>query len=271
MTVPWTRYVALGDSFTEGMSDEDPQRPDHYIGWADRLAGDLARRVDPVGPPLAYANLAVRGRLLADIVGPQLDAALDLGPDLVSLIGGGNDCLRPGADTERLAADLEQAVIRLRQSGADVLLGVPVDPRDSPFVRRTRGTVAAFAMHTWSIARRHGCHVLDLWGFAPLRDWRMWAPDRIHLTSEAHARVALLALDALGIDPEGAADAGAEWRVPLPLGPAPSRADRMRSDADWFVAYAVPWVKRRLRGQSSGDGRTAKRPLLGPPPGFLES
>ena len=110
----WTRYVAVGDSFTEGMSDPDPEIPDRYVGWADRLAVDLARYASDAGHQFGYANLAVRGRLLADIVGPQLDAALALEPDLVSIVGGGNDILRPSADVDALAGKLEDAVVRIR-------------------------------------------------------------------------------------------------------------------------------------------------------------
>ena len=94
----WTRYVAVGDSFTEGMSDPDPSTPDAYVGWADRLATLLAPHVEE----FSYANLAVRGRKLADVTGPQLDAALALEPDLVSIVGGGNDLLRPRADVDAL-------------------------------------------------------------------------------------------------------------------------------------------------------------------------
>ena len=103
----WRRYVALGDSFTEGLWDvpdgEPPvtaeTEPPGLVcrGWADLLAGHLAERArltDPDGEPVRYANLAVRGRLLGPILTRQVPAALELGADLVSLIGGGNDLLR---------------------------------------------------------------------------------------------------------------------------------------------------------------------------------
>jgi len=96
----WSRYVAIGDSFTEGLSDADPEQPGRYRGWADRLAALLAEQSDG---EFGYANLAVRGRILEDVVGPQLEAALALGPDLVSVVGGGNDILRPRADVDALA------------------------------------------------------------------------------------------------------------------------------------------------------------------------
>jgi lysophospholipase L1-like esterase len=255
----FTRYVAIGDSFTEGMSDAHPKRTNTYVGWADRLAAHLARRAAEDNRTFGYANLAVRGRLLDDIVGMQVDHALALEPDLISMVGGGNDILRPRADIDALATRLEGAVARLRAGGADVLLATPVDPRDAPLVKATRGRAATYAAHIWSIARRHDAFVIDLWGMAALRDWRLWAPDRIHLASEGHRRVALNALTTLGFT---APDAG--WADPLPPAAPISRADAARANARWAREYVGPWVQRRLRGQSSGDTISAKRPTVAP-------
>uniref|UniRef100_UPI00202919CB SGNH/GDSL hydrolase family protein n=1 Tax=Actinotalea sp. C106 TaxID=2908644 RepID=UPI00202919CB len=225
-------------------------------GWADLLAAHLAERGTE---PVLYANLAVRGRLLTPILEQQVPAALELGPDLVSLVGGGNDMLRPAADPDTLAAALEDAVVRLRAAGSDVLLATGMDAKDSPVIRRTRGRVAVLNSHVWTIARRHGAHVLDVWGMRSLRDWRMWAPDRIHLTTEGHRRVAQGALVALGLAPDDA-----RWDDPLtPLPPVP-RSAQVREDVDWFRTHAYPWATRRLRGRSSGDRRVPKQPTLGP-------
>lgn len=277
----WSRYVALGDSFTEGLWDVpggapperttagDPDLP--CRGWADLLAAHLDDRrralggtgpggTDDDGPaPVRYANLAVRGRLLGPILRDQVPEALRLGADLVSVVGGGNDMLRPTADPDEMAAGLEQAVARLRAAGVDVLLATGMDAKDSPLVRRTRTRVGIFNAHIWTIAQRHGAHVVDLWGMRSLRDWRMWAPDRIHLTTEGHRRVAQGALVALGLRPDDEA-----WDDPLtPLPPSP-RVERLRADAEWFRRHAYPWATRRFRGRSSGDRRVPKRPELTP-------
>ena len=252
---PWTRYVAIGDSFSEGMSDPDPRTPGAYVGWADRLATLLAPHVEE----FSYGNLAVRGRKLDDVAGPQLDAALALEPDLVSIVGGGNDILRPRADIDALAAQLENAVARVRATGADVLMATPTDPAGAPVVGLTRGRAATYVAHIWTIAGRHGCYVLNQWALDFLKDWRMWAEDRIHMTPEGHRRVALAAYAALGHDPQEA-----DWHVPLPPQAPPGTLETIRGNAQWAREYLSPWVQRRLTGRSSGDHVTPKRPGLAP-------
>lgn len=257
---PWSRYVAVGDSFTEGLWDS-PYGPDGpQRGWADLLAGRLsARRVAARLAPLEYANLAVRGRLLRPILVEQVPAALALEPDLVSLVGGGNDILRPTVDVDRLARDLEAAVVRLRRAGVDVLLGTGVDAAHSPLIGATRPRVGIYNAHIWSMARRHGTYVLDLWGMRALHERQVWSEDRIHLTTDGHARVAQAALVALGLEPDDPA-----WDEPLVPLPALPRLERAREDAAWLRHHVYPWATRRIRGRSSGDARSAKRPSAAP-------
>lgn len=250
---PWRRYVALGDSFTEGLNDPDGSRPGEYLGWADRLAGHLAAAAPD---DVEYANLAIRGRLLRQVVDEQVPVALAARPDLVSLIAGGNDLMRPGADPDELAATLEAAVVRFREAGADVLLATGVDTRNTPILRRARGRIAVFNADIWSIAARTGAAVLDQWGAGWVQDFRLWDADRIHLTPEGHRRMALAAATALGVPTDDS-----DWRTPLP--PAPPRALRaaVAEEAAWVRGYVGPWIGRRLRGTSSGDGREPKRPV----------
>lgn len=252
----WTRYVACGDSFTEGLWDA-PAGPDAPLrGWADQLASHLSRRRTAAGlPPLEYANLAVRGRLMRPILAEQVPAALALEPDLVSIVGGGNDILRPTIDVDAVAAEVERVVAQVRAQGVDVLLSTGFDVRDSPVVRATRPRVGVYNAHLWSIARRHGAYVMDMWGMRSLMDWRMWSEDRIHLTTEGHARVAQGALAALGQQPDRA-----DWDDPLaPLPPVP-RLAQARANARWLREHAYPWATRRLRRVSTGDVRQPKRP-----------
>ncbi|GII97667.1 lysophospholipase L1-like esterase [Sediminihabitans luteus] len=255
----WSSYVAIGDSFSEGLWDPSPQDPDRQRGWADRLAEALsARRVAAGETPLEYANLAIRGRLLRPILVDQVPAAIAMKPDLVSLVGGGNDILRPRADIDRLARNLEHGVSRLRAEGIDVLLATGFDAQGS-LVGVTRSRVGIYNALIWSIARRHGAHVLDLWGMRGLRDWRMWSSDRIHLVPDAHHRVAQAAMVGLGLEPDDAT-----WDDPLdPLPPSP-RIDQVRENAQWLREHVGPWAQRRLRGTSSGDHREPKLPTLAP-------
>ena len=252
---PWRRYVALGDSFTEGLSDPDPARPGGYRGWADRLAEHLATAC-PDGE-VEYANLAVRGRLLRQVLDEQLPVALEAGPDLVSLVAGGNDLMRPGADPDALVAALEDAVVRLRAAGADVLLATGVDPRHTPILRRTRGRVAVFNAGVWSVAARTGAVVLDQWGSPWIYDFRLWDPDRIHMSDEGHRRTALAAATALGVPVPDDGD----WRTPLPPQPPRPLRTAVGEEVAWLRGFVAPWIARRLRGRSSGDGRAPKRPV----------
>jgi lysophospholipase L1-like esterase len=255
----WHRYVALGDSFTEGLIDPGPDGV--HRGWADRLAEILATgtagpgaRPGGSGQGLEYANLAVRGRLLGQIAADQVAAAVDLNPDLVSIVGGGNDVLRPGSDPDALAARLDDAVHTLRGNGSDVLMATPVDPVNSALIRLTRGKAAVFAAHVWSIGRRHGAYVIDLWGMSALQDRRMWAADRIHLTGPGHQRVAWQAAEVLGLERLG------DWATPLPSAPAAAPGETARQNIRWARQHVGPWAVRRLRGRSSGDGVRPKRP-----------
>ena len=252
----WHRYVAIGDSFTEGMVDADPLRDNAFRGWADYLAEALHERA---GGEFGYANLAVRGRLLSDVVGPQLDQALAMEPDLVSIVGGGNDLLRPSVDLDGLADRLRAAVVQIRATGADVLLATPTDTAKAGVFKALRGRHAIHAANLWTIAQDTGAHVVNLWGMRSLQDWRMWGEDRIHLTTEGHRRVSRAALLALGVP-----DVDEGWRELLPETNAPGRREQLVQSRDWARSYAGPWVQRRLRGESSGDRLDAKRPLLQP-------
>ena len=260
MSVGWRRYIAVGDSMTEGLWDPYAEDGQELRGWADRLAAALsARQVADGGAQLEYANLAVRGRLLGSILETQLPEALAAGADLVSVVGGGNDLLRPKADPDRLAVRLERAVRTAREAGVHVLLATGTDPRRAPLLGAIRPKVAVYNAHIWSIARRTGADVVDVWGLRALQDWRMWSEDRIHLSSDGHHRVAQAALVALGLAPDDP-----QWARPLPAAePIPAR-DQWRTDAAWLRREVYPWARRHLRGLSSGDGRTAKRPVAGP-------
>ena len=251
-------FVALGDSFTEGLDDARADQRG-YRGWADRFAESLAAH----RPGLRYANLAVRGKLLREVAEEQVPQAIAMAPDLVSVAAGGNDMLRFGADPDALAQTFDEVVRTLLMTGCQVLMFTGFDPR-FPVLRLLRGKVAALNMNLRAIAEQHGCHVVDLWAMTVLRDPRAWSADRLHLTPDAHRRVALRACEVMGVP------VTADWRELWPaaegIASSGTRAwlTARRMDLHWARAHAAPWVARQVRGVSSGDGMHPKRPELIP-------
>ena len=168
-------------------------------------------------------------------------------PDLVSMVGGGNDLLRPQVDLDALATRLEDAVVRLRHNGADVLLATPTDTRDAGLFKPLRGRHAVHTANLFTIAQRHGCFVLNLWGMAALRDWRMWGEDRIHLTVR-------------GAPPgrPGSTDRPRPPHRPGRLDHSPAAG---RPGHPWPPSCAVtPRGPARMPGRGCSDGCRAARP-----------
>lgn len=247
------RYVALGDSFTEGVGDPDPTHPNGVRGWADRVAEVLARRT----PSFGYANLAIRGRKLPAIIAEQVDAAIALRPDLVSIHGGGNDVLRPKVDIDALAASYDEAIGRLTASGAHVVMFTIADPGLNGVIKVIRGRTAIFNEWVREIAEKHGATLVDMWR---MRGWKVaevMDEDRLHLNAVGHQMIAISALDALGI---------AHDLEPIPPTPAPVLSARQQRAANlvWARTHLAPWVQRRVTGRSSGDGVEPKRSTFQP-------
>jgi len=248
--VSFGSFVALGDSFTEGVGDPYPDGG--VQGWADRFA----RSVAAASPDLRYANLAIRGKLLGQVIDEQVPEAIRLAPDLVSIAAGGNDLLRPRADPDALAASFDRAVASLRAAGSTVILFTGFDPGGFPLIGMIRGKVAAYNAQLRLIAQRRGCLHVDLWSMRVLADPREWCADRLHLAPDGHRRVALRACEVASVA------VTEDWRAPLPPLPEPGWLTARQRDLSWARTYAGPWLSRRLRGVSSGDGRAAKRPDL---------
>lgn len=251
MNATYSSFVAVGDSFTEGMSDVLPDGT--YRGWADLLAGRLAARV----PDFRYANLAVRGKLVGQIVDDQAGPAAAMGADLVTLVGGLNDVLRPKCDMAQVCARLEEAVERLAPSCRQLVL-MHSPGRHGPLLERGRPRMERLYAHIDTIAARHGAVVVDLFGPPVLGDARMWAEDRLHLNAEGHRRVAEAVWQALGLPAEF------DWQEPLPPPVLPGWRSRRSADLRFARQHLVPWIGRRLTGRSSGDGRAPKRAELSP-------
>lgn len=253
----WRSYVAVGDSFTEGMNDITPDGK--LRGWADLVAGRLA--ADASVDDFRYANLAVRGRLFHRIVDEQVPVALEMEPHLVSFAGGGNDVLRRNFDPEPMLARFDEMVGNFRATGADVVLFRWVDlsgrlPGRRMILPRTR-------MLNDAVARtgdRHGAIVIDLWEDDEFANPLLWSDDRLHMSTVGHRRVAAHVLTKLGLDPDP------DWWESPGLPPRVSWPLARAQDLRWAREHLVPWVTRRITGRSSGDLIGAKRPVLGPFP-----
>ncbi|HEY9307865.1 MAG TPA: SGNH/GDSL hydrolase family protein [Microbacterium sp.] len=248
-THPWRRYVALGDSFTEGVGDREPAAPNGVRGWADRVAEVLSEQVDD----FAYANLAVRGRLIAQIVHEQVEPAIALKPDLVTFSAGGNDVIRPNGDPDKVAQLFEDAVVRLSGDGATVVVFTGIDTAFTPVFRGIRGKVAIYNENIRAIADRYDCIVADQWALKEVQDMRFFDDDRLHYNTLGHHEVARMVLRSLNVPND---------LQPMQPDPLPLRTWREARAVDlvWAREYFVPWVLRRVRHQSSGDHVTAKRP-----------
>lgn len=232
---------------------QDVVRPDgRHRGWADRVAQSLAD--DSATGSIAYANLAIRGRLLPQVIAEQVPSALRLEPDLVTLGAGVNDAMRRHFDLDALATALEGGVRDLRRSGADVVLFAFGDPsRRSLTLGPIRERIRSLNTAVHAIAGHHDCRVVDFWGSAVFDSDQLWDADRLHLSPTGHARAARAVLEALG-------RSDASWRTPLVDGPRPGVLTRTLDHARWTRDHAGPWMARRLRGESSGDEVTPKNP-----------
>lgn len=250
----WRRFVALGDSFTEGLMDE--VGPDgRHRGWADRVAQALAEKAAADGAGgIEYANLAVRGGLVREVIAEQVPAAMAMAPDLASIAVGVNDSLRRRFDVNPLATALENGVRELRSSGCDVLLFAFGDPaRRSRAMAPVRERIRAYNSAVRSIAGHYDCYLASFWEVAAYDDDRLWDEDRLHLSPLGHRLAARTALDALGVgDPS--------WRTPLVPEPRASRAAQAASHVRWTTGHLGPWIARRARGESSGDRTLPKHP-----------
>jgi lysophospholipase L1-like esterase len=244
------RFVALGDSFTEGIGDWNNRFPNGVRGWADRVAKQLSKR----DPDWEYANLAVRSRVLDEIVATQLDKALDLRPTLVSFFAGGNDIVHVRTDMGELMSRYEAAVARLAASGARVMLFTSYDLRLSPVLEpllRRRNNF--YNRRVRQIAREYDAVLVDHWAMSAYRHPSMWEPDRVHMSRHGHRYLAAEVLRALEVDHSITVE---------DLGSEPQRTIRqaLAEERDWWGDWVGPMLSRRLRGPQPSAQTKAKWP-----------
>lgn len=248
----FTRYVALGDSQTEGLWDGDDSSG--LLGFADRLAME----VDRVHPGLEYANLAVRGRRIADVLTDQLPRALAMRPDLITICIGMNDVTRPGRSFGRALTDLDHAYRLLAESGAtvvtttfpDITQILPVGRLLGNRVRQINDAIA-------EAAERYSFRLVDLYSAPSMCEPQTWSPDRVHGSARGHLLFAAAAAEALGLP-----GSNHDWAVADGPGASQSFRSRAYSQALWAQNMLMPWIWRHLRGRASDAGRSARRPML---------
>jgi lysophospholipase L1-like esterase len=250
----YERYVAIGDSSTEGV--DDPDGNGSYHGWANRLAGHIARTQGS----LLYANLAIRGRRTRAIREEQLDRALAMRPDLVTLFSGTNDVVARHFDPARVAEDISHMHRAITETGATLLtFTLPDLTAVMPFARLIATRIEVLNQLLHEIAAASGARLVDFSRHPVASDPRLWSADRLHANSAGHARIAAALAQALGLP--GADDA---WSEPLPPLSPPTALQRLGAEARWIRSYLLPWLWRHLRGRSTGDSVRPKRPELRP-------
>jgi lysophospholipase L1-like esterase len=248
----WRSFVAIGDSFTEGLDDPDPDTG-IFRGWADLVAIRLAAE----SQDFRYANLAIRGRLFHNVIDEQVPPALRMTPDVVSFAAGGNDALRRGFQADVLLPRFHETIRLLRAAGSEVIVFRFADvTRRLPGQRLILPRMTLMNDAVRETQQRFGAHVVDLWGDDEFLNPALWGQDRLHMNAIGHRRVAAHVLTALGIAHDST------W-LDVPAYPARlSWAAARAADARWTKDHLAPWVRRRLTGRSSGDHVAPKRPTL---------
>ncbi|HEX7738055.1 MAG TPA: SGNH/GDSL hydrolase family protein [Marmoricola sp.] len=256
----YLRFVALGDSQTEGLNDLDASGVP--VGWADRLAQRLAATTSP---GLTYANLAVRRCRAAHVRDVQLPAALALAPDLATVAVGMNDVLRHDCDIDAVAVCIEETVAALRATGCTVaLMTFPDIGRMIPLMSWLRPRERRLNAAVGDIAARYDAPMLDIFPLEMCGDTRVWSHDRIHGSTFGHTRIAEGMAELLGVP-----DADPDWATPDPAY-IPGRVRGLVRDLGWVGGYMTPWLAGQLRaGRASPAAETvdaprAKRPALQP-------
>jgi lysophospholipase L1-like esterase len=256
-TVTWRRferYVAIGDSSTEGL--DDPDGAGGYRGWANRLA----ERIADLQGSLHYANLGVRGLRTRQIRETQLERAVAMRPDLVTLFAGTNDVVRRRFDPAEVGADIEAMQLALVDQGAAVLtFTLPDLTPVMPLARRLAPRILALNEALRGACARSGAILVDVARHPVASDPRLWSDDRLHANALGHARIAAALAHGLALP-----GTDASWAAPLPPAPGRSVAGKIGAELSWGRHYLIPWIWRHLRGRSSAEGVSAKRPELTP-------
>ena len=249
----YERYVAIGDSTTEGL--EDPDGAGGYRGWANRFAEHVARSQGS----LQYANLAVRGFCAREVHEHQLAAAVALRPDLSTVVAGMNDLLRARFDADEVVGHLGTMIETLILQGATVLtFTLPDLSSVMPMAKLVRGRLLAFNEGLRRRCAGNGALLVDFAAHPLGGDRRLWHEDRLHANSLGHERVAM------GLAHTAGLPGFDDWSQPLPDLPPRGLRGAVRAELHWGLNYLLPWLGGRARRESSSAPPRGKRPSLLP-------
>lgn len=243
------RFVALGDSFTEGVGDWNSLLPNGVRGWADRVAEKLAK----AQPGWEYANLAVRSKRLRHIIDEQLEAALAMQPSLITLYAGGNDLLDFGTDMDALMDDYELLVARLAGTGATLVLFTGFDVKVSAVLEPFKKRNTLYNERVRQLAASYDAILVDYWCFDAFHDRRMWAADRLHMSKAGHKYLAAQVLDHLGVPHKFTPK---DWEPPARM----NLREWERRQRRWVNDWVLPLFGRKLRGITLGDSLSPRWP-----------
>lgn len=248
------KFVAIGDSFTEGVGDFVPGFPNGVRGWADMVAAALAKH----NPNFQYANLAVRGYLLEQIIAQQVPQVLEMQPDLVSFCAGGNNLIRPKVEVDKLVSKIETVLDKFLANQIKVLVWTAADAPKQPIFRHLRGRFALFneLLREMLATKKSGIILIDYWRMREYSNPNLWDEDRLHLSTLGHEVMAKAVLTALGQPPDE--------NINIPPAPVLSSTAVRKENLRWYKEFLFPWVKRRIEGTSSGDDIKPKYPVLAP-------
>jgi lysophospholipase L1-like esterase len=248
-------YVAIGDSLSEGLGDFTFEAQREHNGWTDRLAALLSTEAESHGTDFYYANLALRGSKLRTILTDQLEAALRLQPDLVTIMAGSNDFMASASDLAELEQLYRDGLQLLIAAGCHVLVATTIRPSHLKVFKKVLPKASRISQMIERVAVQLGVQVIDVHGVESFSDLRYWAEDMVHFSGHGHIKIANQTAEILGLSQRMTEAALHEMEAP-PRGPV--------ATARWVVVYVIPFIERRLRGTSSGHGMSSKHLSLVP-------
>lgn len=252
-SAPIRSYIALGDSLSEGLGDRGFEAQRMHCGWTDRLAHLLSASANDAGHGFTFANLALRGSKTRSIMTSQLEAAIRQKPDLVTVMAGSNDIFANRQQLLEVERLLHHGLTRLTMAGIRVLVVNTADPQHLALTRHLRPKAKRMTQLINRVCAQLSLPVLDVHNLQQLADIRYWCDDMAHFSEHGHTLIANQAAEQLKL----------EYRhVPTPPN-AMAYPDRGPvAIGAWLKRDVIPFLIRRIRGRSSGDGLRAKLPVL---------